>query len=68
MLYEILIEYEGGVKKKIQGVKEESIQNVIELHSKPLHGIVVSVHTSKQEKQDTDLDGYYAYANTLMTT
>jgi len=61
----VLIRYKDGTQKSLNGVEESKLEKVIEYHSKPINGEVEEVIIERGNKTDIDIDGYYAYMNSL---
>ena len=61
----VLIRYKDGTQKSLNGVEESKLEKVIEYHSKPINGEVEEVRIERGNKTDIDIDGYYAYMNSL---
>ena len=61
----VLIRYKDGTQKSLNGVEESKLEKVIEYHSKPINGEVEEVIIERGNKTDIDIDGYYAYMNSV---
>ena len=61
----VLIRYKDGTQKSLNGVEESKLEKVIEYQSKPINGEVEEVIIERGNKTDIDIDGYYAYMNSL---
>ena len=61
----VLIRYKDGTQKSLNGVEESKLEKIIEHHSKPINGEVEEVIIERGNKTDIDIDGYYAYMNSL---
>ena len=59
----VLIKYKDGTQKSLSGVEEHNLDKVIEYHSKPINGEVEEVIIERGN--EPDIDGYYAYMNSL---
>ena len=59
----VLIKYKDGTQKSLSGLEESKLEKIIEHHSKPINGEVEEV--IKESGNEPDIDGYYAYMNSL---
>ena len=66
MSYKVRILYEDGSEKSFDGIEKDNVENIIEHHSKPINGKVKEVKVEVEDSnKEIDLDGYFAYMETL---
>ena len=60
MLVDLTIYFDSGHIEHIDNVEKESVENLVELYSKPIHGKVLNTQMEEHKPISMDLDGYYS--------
>jgi hypothetical protein len=61
----VIIEYKDGSVKFLEKVVKDKVDVIVEHHSQSFYGEIKSIKVEDENKREMDLDGYYAYMETL---
>ena len=59
MLVDLTIYFDSGHIEHIDNVEKETVEKLVELYSKPIHGKIVDIKMKEHKLVHMDLDGYH---------